>query len=543
MRRPAARATGGDAGQVIVLFAIAVTALFILASLVFDAGGALVLRRRMQDAGDAAAIAAANVIQSEDSSGNVGCRLASSSDQTKARTEIESTALASVRTALGTAWTLGTGTPTSGASEVTVTCPSGWSNYAVDVTLTARSAGAFGGVLGLNGFAVTTLSRALNGPIGAMGFSVVELNPYSPSFASAYSGCPSIAFSGGPTAYFEGSVFSNSTCTTGNGGAFDAGGTASIYMVDTTTQTPSWQPSVKVAGGFATGSEARIFPTGRTFSGVAQIADPLEYLGDLVSAGTFPPAGYPAGRIALVDGSVGTYSMPLSGTTPYILEPGVYDGGIQLSNQAVVYLKSGIYILKGGGLNIGAQNKVYSIPYASGTSLPTLNGQSWSDGQWPQVCLPGSCGVLIYNTRSSSDQSGTLGAVKVNAGATLKLRPYSPDADPNLSYVVGIKDNLKNLLLWQDGTLPPNDGKATTNTPEQTQVTLSGGGSVDLRGTIYTPKAKIYMTGGSGGSGGSGTNITVQFISWDLEFNGNSSFRFYYRAEDFARPPEYGLIK
>ena len=33
------------------------------------------------------------------------------------------------------------------------------------------------------------------------------------------------------------------------------------------------------------------------------------------------------------------------------------------------------------------------------------------------------------------------------------------------------------------------------------------------------------MGGGSGGSGGN-TNLTLQFISWDLEFRGNSAFTF-----------------
>jgi hypothetical protein len=51
------------------------------------------------------------------------------------------------------------------------------------------------------------------------------------------------------------------------------------------------------------------------------------------------------------------------------------------------------------------------------------------------------------------------------------------------------------------------------------------------------------MTGGSGGSGGSATNITLQFICWDLQVQGNSSFHFYYNSEEFARPTDYGLVQ
>lgn len=50
-----------------------------------------------------------------------------------------------------------------------------------------------------------------------------------------------------------------------------------------------------------------------------------------------------------------------------------------------------------------------------------------------------------------------------------------------------------------------------------------------LRGTVYAPSAKVRMGGNSGGSGGNPVNLTLQFISWDLEFSGNSAFHFYFR--------------
>jgi hypothetical protein len=74
-------------------------------------------------------------------------------------------------------------------------------------------------------------------------------------------------------------------------------------------------------------------------------------------------------------------------------------------------------------------------------------------------------------------------------------------------------------------------------------VALSGGGSVNISGTVYAPSAAVTMGGGSGGSGGSSTDITLQFISWDITFSGNSSFHFYYQSDAFARPADYGLIK
>jgi hypothetical protein len=74
-------------------------------------------------------------------------------------------------------------------------------------------------------------------------------------------------------------------------------------------------------------------------------------------------------------------------------------------------------------------------------------------------------------------------------------------------------------------------------------MALTGGGNVFMQGTIYAPSAKIQMGGNSGGSGGDSVDLTLQFISWDLELYGNSSFRFRYNAAQFARLLDYGLIE
>ena len=50
------------------------------------------------------------------------------------------------------------------------------------------------------------------------------------------------------------------------------------------------------------------------------------------------------------------------------------------------------------------------------------------------------------------------------------------------------------------------------------------------------------MNGGSGGAGGT-TDVTVQFVSWDLTLSGSSSFVFRYRSDAFVKPTDYGLIK
>jgi hypothetical protein len=174
--------------------------------------------------------------------------------------------------------------------------------------------------------------------------------------------------------------------------------------------------------------------------------------------------------------------------------------------------------MQGGGLQIGAQASVLSV--STGVSTP---GASWGAD-----CPANSCGVMIYNTTGST----AMGQVSVAAGATVRLRAYDPDAIAG----GGVAD-FENILVWQDANPVPTSGYA------QPIVQLNGGGNVDIRGTVYAPSAKVEMGGNSGGSGGDVVNLTLQFISWDLEFRGNSAFTFFFNDEEFARPIDYGLVE
>ena len=93
------------------------------------------------------------------------------------------------------------------------------------------------------------------------------------------------------------------------------------------------------------------------------------------------------------------------------------------------------------------------------------------------------------------------------------------------------------MLLWQSA-----DPRATS-TYAQPEIRLNGGGQVEMIGTVYSPQAKVTMGGGSGGSGGTQLNLTLQFIVWDLELSGNSTFHFVYDGNEFVVPPSYGLTE
>ena len=183
-------------------------------------------------------------------------------------------------------------------------------------------------------------------------------------------------------------------------------------------------------------------------------------------------------------------------------------------------LRPGIYIFQGGGLEIGSQAKVLSVS----TSVATPNFANWAGD-----CPLNSCGVMLYNTFSATH---AMGEISVGAGSTLKLRAYDPDAIAG-----GGSADFENILIWQDANPVP------TISYEQPILKLNGGGNVDIRGTVYAPSAKVEMGGNSGGAGGDTVNVTLQFISWDLEFRGNSAFTFFFNDNEFVRPIDYGLVE
>jgi hypothetical protein len=293
---------------------------------------------------------------------------------------------------------------------------------------------------------------------------------------------------------FGGSVFVDSACTTGNGGALGTNGNSA-------TVTFSSGRSMYLVGGYDPGP---LTITPAPVTGATAIEDPLLDL-EPINYASMPVRS--ASRLTL-------------NNTTQTLQPGVYTGGIELKNSSIALLKPGIYVLDGGGLDIGAQASFCSIS----TTSVAANCNSWTT-ECPDV----TCGVLLFN-RGTQNGSGAMGQVKVGAGSTLKLRAYDERALANVGF------EYRNILLWQSATPTPSSSYG------QPEVQLAGGGTVEISGTVYSPSAKVTMGGGSGGSGGA-TNLTLQFIAWDLEMSGNSTFTFNYSDDDFARPKDYGLVQ
>jgi Flp pilus assembly protein TadG len=491
LARPRNRDAQG--GQILVLFVLGLIVMLAVSALLIDGANALVTRRRLQNVGDAAALAGANTLQATGSA-HV-CSTVSSSPPGAPRADI----VAAVKASIAANWS------SFPVANITVTCaPEAiYENQAVRVDLRINSSNFFGGAIGYGGTVAATTSTAINGQTLGSAYSVVLLDPSNSSWPNARRGCPSFLISGGPTIQFDGSVYVNSTCATALG---TNGNAASI--------TFAADRQLYVVGGYDQGP---LTITPAPTLGVSPLADPLA---DLEPLNTTPA---PAGPLPLRS------SVPIVlNNTTQVLEPGIYLGGIQLKNSSIALLRPGIYVLDGGGLStslgldVGAQASVCSI---SATSTAT------DCSNWTAECPDTTCGVLIYNKGLLSGL-GAMGQISVGAGATIKLRAYDDRAiTSGTSYF-----QYRNLLIWQDKNPVP------TSLLGQPEIRLNGGGNVDISGTVYAPSAKVNMGGGSGGSGGDIT-LTLQFIAWDLEMSGNSSFRFLYGDNEFTRWKDYGLVQ
>jgi len=476
-------------GQILPLFALAMIAILSIGALVLDGASMLVTRRHLQNAGDAAALAGANTLQALNSA-HV-CSTVSSSPPGTPRSDI----VTAVTTSLTANW------PALTSSNYSITCPNGWDNQAVQVDLHIAAAGFLARTIGYGAPDVYTTSIAVNGQIAGSNYSVVLLDPYKSSFPNGRNGCPAMLISGGPTVTFDGSVIIDSACTAANGGALGTNGSSA-------TVTMGSGKTINMVGTYNLGP---LTITPAPVTGAASVTDPLITLDAIGASSTFTTR----------NGSAASPSTLVLNNTTQVLQPGVYYGGIQLKNSSIALLRPGIYVLDGGGLDIGAQASFCSISTTS--TATTCSGFATGD------CPDTTCGVLILN-RGTQTGAGKIAQVTVGAGSTLKLKAFDDRA------VTGGDYQYRNLLLWQEST--PN----ATSTYGQPVIALNGGGTVDISGTVYAPQAAVTMGGGSGGSGGT-TNLTVQFVAYDFTISGNSTFHFYYSDSDFARPKDYGLVK
>jgi hypothetical protein len=509
-----------DRGQVMIIFAFAFVVIVMMLALLFDGARGLVLRRELKNATDAASMAGANIIQSLSPT---GCSATAGPPPGAPRAEVVAAVQASVAANM----------PGYNPANVVITCGTG--NTVVRVELGQQSTTFFGSIFGGGPLNVNAASTAINGQDAGNQYSIILLDNSNLGWANNRQGCPSFLLSGGPTVLFDSSIYIDSACARTNGGALSTNGNSATLTLG------NQGPLIRIVGEYAPGA-LTITPAPVEHS--APKPDPVAP--KLYQASWWLPAytpplvdNRPPGTPSFLSTDAGSlyvrktakYVIGTGNTNPTaVLEPGVYKGGIELRNSSVALLHPGVYVIQGGGIKVGAQASVYAVD--TGVITVPVN--------WPDSCHKGSCGVMIYNT---GDQTGSsaIDEISIGAGSTFKVRSYdSTVVNPRSEYTNGnpfANSKYDHMLIWQSA-----DPRALSNWA-QPEIHLGGGGNVEMIGSVYAPQAKVLIGGGSGGSGGTQLNLTLQFIVWDLELSGNSTFHFVYDGREFVTPQGYGLTE
>ena len=431
-----------DRGQVLVIFAVGVTTLLILAALAFDAGMMLLERRDEQNAADAAALAGARFV------------LTSAGDAEAAARQLAQA----------------NGFDDADPNEtVNVFIPPIHGEYAgfpgfIEVQIQAVRPSVFGGILGRNSWPVGASAVATNKQNLTFPFSMLALN------ATA---CKAINVSGTGNVEAYGNIQSNSdgTACAGEPISFSrtGGSTINVYADDATCRAVG---KIKDQGTGAMtcdksqGSFALPDPL-RNLDAPAKPALPqaMVYAG----TGTAPaiPSNCPGGSSAATEASPKLCKLADTPTKtyenlPWILYPGLYPGGLEITAGTTAYLMPGVYWIGGGGLRVAGDASIFTIA-TEADAKPAVADATWGGG------------VLIYNSKLANSASGPI--VLDGSGATMKLQALNlPTDNPNHIY--------NDMVIFQD--------RAVTAT-----VTLNGGDSAtEVEGLIYVPTGQVKLNGG-----------------------------------------------
>jgi hypothetical protein len=186
------------------------------------------------------------------------------------------------------------------------------------------------------------------------------------------------------------------------------------------------------------------------------------------------------------------YSIPsttCSALTP--LPPGVYNGGLINTNTcANTYLGTGVFVLRGGGLNQNAQ---------TGNTITNVPGG----------------GVMIFNTHSNYPGiPGTCGSIQAQQGGKIDITAMT-QAQSQQYYGMGI---------YQDG--------ACTNS-----IDVASNGALNIHGTLYAPTANLGIQSQSSGT------IDAQIVVATINLGANGTLTVNYNPSGSAQTQLPALVE
>lgn len=510
-----------DEGVIVVMFSLFLVVLLSFGALVYTGAQTLVLRRQLQNAGDAAALGAANLLLA-----NSGCSAAGDGGAPRAAI------VTAARNAVSTNF------PGYDLSKVSVTCPSGYNNAAVQVDLSGKGPSYFG----FQALSAATSSRAVNGQTVDQDYAVILLDPMNIGWPSQRNGCPSFTVNGGITLTFEKSVIVDSKCT------LEDSTSGAVKALNSSFQMNMINGAeMRIGGEYAANTLGHITPTPREHFRPL-MPDPLS---GLLTPDTYLSNGSGA--------SLPTINMSTTGTgicrgqDPCILPPGRYPGGIAAqggSGPTTLLLRPGVYYVGGGGFKLkSAAARIIAIPDSgtmpdavARTTFATTLTESQVISAWETACpINGThCGVMIYNAPSGSSwvtNGGSADEVSNGSQGVVLLRSYLAAIDEIAANRTAFS-SYSGLVVWQARQPVP------TQSSPQPQISMAGGACVIMSGTVYASGAQVVFGGSSCGAGGGGESATtLQFVVWDLTLSGNNNFYFAYQKNLFAAPMQYGLVQ
>ena len=540
------RGTDEPRGQVLLIVAAGMIVLFGIAALVVDLGFSWMLRRQEQNAADPAAVAAARFISDPDpitglqsydavSGWSAACRYARMNGFFSA----------------GNA----SCTPEADGTQMTVNWPpvgtvgDFWHGDRghVQVIISARHDSFFGQIFGQSEATVATGAVAARQRGNTNSHSLIALKPdgcgtgllHGNSTISLY---PAPGYTGD-----GGYVQVNSNC--GNSTADDnCGGTGALRFDGGAILTA---PKVNVHGGCNGPGSQPGCPTppgtcppaaGPLDEAAVQIGDPLSGLVfpswdtavDGARCGVTAPrttasgaqgCGQGGGRIPWAPSADSACPGMPSSHDCIELDPGIYYGGWDIGSQKQITLKPGIYVIAGGGITIGSTGSLNSL---AGASAPAP--------------------ILIYNTDNPVYKSTCPGGgakkcqqnLDLTAQADLKLAGLLANQPcPPVTTAGGCPYG--GMLIWYDGdgSRPAEGGSCSS----KACIDISGGGVLDISGTIYAPTAHVNITGNVDGNCITPTQTAaVQVISWTWDIGGTGDLCMPYDPTKLFKMTQQGLV-
>ncbi len=446
----------GDGGQIIVIFALSLTALILIAALAFDAGMMLLERRDEQNAADAAALAGARYVPDDTA-------LASS----------KAHQMAQVNGYLDG----------SGEQDVIVNIPPSDPKFRfpgyVEVIIHNRRPSIFAGVMGVAGWDVSAKAIAANQKGLDLPFSMLALHPTD---------CQALKVTGTGVVLSAGSVQVNSECTAN---ALDVGGSGSITVT-------ADGAVCNAVGGIDEHGNGDLTCT--QVENSYALADPLQELAEppvpaypaatvRVSGSGAIPRGCPGSTQPSTATNVRGCGFNTNGAT-WRIYPGFYPGGIDVQ-KGTVYMEPGIYWIGGGGFRVRG-GTVWSVP-TGGTVA--ADGTGFGGG------------VMIYNSESPDHHdacaagaggNGCLGEILLNGSmAPVNLKPLDDGSMWDGMVIFGDRDlSLGGDEFTLNGSTSPMEVAGTIYIPSG-DVKVNGSDSVLILDQVI---ASTYQINGSGGT-------------------------------------------